>query len=374
MKTVNKILAITLAMLLAASTFVCADPSLESLQKESEKLQQDMQKTQNALNQVKTQQVKVAKQVEQLDKELNQAESELETVETQLTGLESQIVITKRDLDRATQDADGQKELLKKRVKVMYETGSVGYLSVILESTSFGDLITRLDFLKKIVDYDINLLKSMKLFRDNIAEQKAQLQSELDEKERLKQKLGNKKQQVETAKEDKEKALNELIKDRQKYEKKYEQMLQESKALEKKIIAAQTKEKYKNGKTFWPVPSSHRITSEYGNRIHPILKKKKLHTGIDIGASSGANVVSFNSGTVIFSGYYGGYGYTVIVDHGGQISTLYAHNSKLLVKEGDKVDRGQVISKIGSTGLSTGPHLHFEVRENGQHVDPMKYL
>ncbi len=104
------------------------------------------------------------------------------------------------------------------------------------------------------------------------------------------------------------------------------------------------------------------------------MKTKKLHTGIDIGAPTGTNVIASNDGTVIFSGYNGGYGYTVIIDHGGQISTLYAHNSKLLVSKGDKVKRGQSISKIGSTGLTTGPNLHFEVRNNGKHTDPMSYL
>jgi len=99
-----------------------------------------------------------------------------------------------------------------------------------------------------------------------------------------------------------------------------------------------------------------------------------MHTGIDIAVPSGTSVLAANAGKVIYSGYNGGYGNTVIIDHGGKISTLYAHNSKLLVKVGDKVEKGKVISKSGSTGLSTGPHLHFEVRENGQHVDPMKYL
>jgi murein DD-endopeptidase MepM/ murein hydrolase activator NlpD len=374
MKAIKRIIALLLICILASSVAISADTTVDAWKKKLEETNKQLKQTQKAINQTQAQKKTVAKQVEELDNKLHQAEKELETVEGQLGSLESQIVITKRDLERASQNADGQKDMLKKRVRVMYETGSVGYLSVVLDSTSFGDFISRMDFLKKIMNYDVALLKNMKAHRDNIAQKKAQLQSELDEKERLKQQIGDKKEKVASAKDDRTKILNELVKDLKELNRQEDKLLEESKEFTKLIIAAQSKGKYTQGKIAWPTPSSTRITSPYGYRIHPILKTKKLHTGIDIGAGSGSAVVSGNDGTVIFAGYYGGYGYTVIVDHGGQISTLYAHNSKLLVKEGDKVKRGQNISKVGSTGLSTGPHLHFEVRKNGQHTNPMEYL
>jgi len=124
----------------------------------------------------------------------------------------------------------------------------------------------------------------------------------------------------------------------------------------------------------WPAPGYTRVTSPFGYRIHPILKTKKLHTGIDVGIALGKDIVAAQSGTVIYSDWLGGYGKVIMIDHGGGIVTLYAHNSKLVVSEGDKVKRGQVVSKCGSTGMSTGPHLHFEVRENGKYVDPIKYV
>lgn len=377
MKTAKLTLLLVLAFVMAASSMIYtfADPNVDALKKEMEEKNKKLKQTQQAINKVQTEKKEVAKQVIALDKKLSQTEEELDSVENQLTGLEAQILITKRDLERATQDADGQRELLKKRVRVMYETGSVGYLSVILESTSFGDFISRVDFLKKIVNYDVELLQNMKTHRDNIAQKKVQLQSEMDQKEKLKQQISNKKEQVASAKADRSKLLSDLTKDLKEYEKQYDQLLEDTKSLAKKIQALSSKgSKYIGGVIEWPVPGHYRITSGYGYRIHPILKKKKLHTGIDIAAPTGTSVVAGNKGTVIFAGYYGGYGYTVIVDHGGQVSTLYAHNSKLLVKEGEKVEKGEAIAKIGSTGLSTGPHLHFEVRENGQHKNPMNYL
>jgi murein DD-endopeptidase MepM/ murein hydrolase activator NlpD len=124
----------------------------------------------------------------------------------------------------------------------------------------------------------------------------------------------------------------------------------------------------------WPSESSTRISSPFGNRLHPILRIYKLHTGIDIAARSGTNILAANAGTVISAGWNNGYGYMVMVDHGGGIVTLYAHSSKLLVRKGNVVARGQAIAKVGSTGMSTGPHLHFEVRVNGIYKNPLDYV
>jgi len=373
----KRIAAALIALMLSipcANVYAKNPTEIDELQRNQDKLNQQIKQMQSSINKIKTEKVSVAKAIEDLDSKLNQAEDELTGVENQLSQLENQIAVTTRELERASSEASNQKELLKKRVRVMYENGNVGYMSVILNSASFSDFISRVDFLKKIISFDMNLLSKMKSYRDSVADKRSQLASELEEKERLKNEIGKKKEEVETAKQVKEMTLKEILSDLKELERQEDKLLEQSKEIAKKIVELQSKEKYIGGELAWPAPGYYKITSQYGNRTHPILKKKKMHTGIDIAVPSGTSVIAANAGKVIYSGYNGGYGNTVIIDHGGKISTLYAHNSKLLVKVGDKVEKGQTISKSGSTGLSTGPHLHFEVRENGQHVDPMKYL
>jgi murein DD-endopeptidase MepM/ murein hydrolase activator NlpD len=160
-----------------------------------------------------------------------------------------------------------------------------------------------------------------------------------------------------------------------------EQLLVDSKSigiLIQRQIAAANKARFPNTGVFGTgqllYPNDGAITSGFGWRRHPILGYSRFHAGIDFGASYGSTIRAADSGTVIFAGWYGGYGYTVVINHGGSIATLYGHTSKLYVREGQTVQQGEAIAAVGSTGLSTGPHLHFEVRKNGEPVDPASYL
>ncbi|SHJ35563.1 murein hydrolase activator EnvC family protein, partial [Lutispora thermophila] len=316
----------------------------------------------------------ISNQIVELDRKLEEAEKNLEIVEGQLSDLEGKIAITQRELDRATEEAQAQKELLNKRVRIMHQNGSTSYLAVILNATSFSDFISRLDLMRKIINYDVNLLKERKTIRDNIDEKKQQLEYEQQQKEALKSNLSKKKNEVEVIKKEKEKLLDELKIDIKELDKQLDKLEEDSQKIQKLIIQSQSLGDYIGGEMAWPAPGYTEFSDYYGYRIHPITKTKKFHSGVDLKVPSGSSVVAANAGKVILAKYYGGYGNTVIIDHGGKISTLYAHNSKLLVKEGDTVTRGQVIAKSGSTGVSTGPHLHFEVRINGEPKDPLPYI
>jgi murein DD-endopeptidase MepM/ murein hydrolase activator NlpD len=258
----------------------------------------------------------------------------------------------------------------------MYISGELGYLEVLLGAKDFGDFITRLDVVKRIVDYDSNLFESYKQQRKLVEQKEKELAQMQIEAQNYKNQIISRQRELQLAMASREGLMRDLERQQKLYEQQEDELLKQSKQLEKVIqqLQAKSKIKYSGGKLLWPVPSSSVITSPFGTRYHPILKQYRTHTGIDIAAQTGASILAAADGQVIFAGYYGGYGYAVIIDHGDGISTLYGHNSALLVKEGDTVKRGQVIAKAGSTGLSTGPHLHFEVRKNGVPVNPMDWL
>lgn len=369
------ILLLALCMLFTALPIYSQSPNdIKQLQKDRDEVNRKLELTKQQQAKKEREKKTLSKQIEELEQKLHIAEKDLEIVEGLLSEVEGKIAITQREYDRAVAEAESQKNLLHKRVRVMYQNGSIGYLAVLLNSSSFSDFISRMDLLNKIINYDVNLLKERKTYRDAVDEKKKQLEEEQEEKEKLKIDISGKKEEVESVKKERQDTLNAVFKDLKELDKLEDKLLEESARLTKLIVANQSDTDYAGGEMAWPAPGYTGISSNYGMRKHPILKKKKMHTGVDINVLMGKDIVAANDGKVILAGTNGGYGKCIIIDHGGKIATLYAHNSKLLVKVGDKVTRGQVIAKCGSTGLSTGPHLHFEVRINGKHTDPMPYI
>lgn len=318
----------------------------------------------------------VSQKIAKLQKTIQNLETEINDLNNNIVETKDKIEVTKGELVAAEENIGDKNDTLNSRLKVMYKNGDIGYIEVLLDSTDFEDLLTRVDMVKKIFNHDIELIKHLKAQRDlikikkNILEsQKAELVVLLNNERRKQDNLKVSRGQMERVKE-------ELIKDHKMLEIEEDNLIKLSNKIKKEILRKQSSAKYVGGKMSWPAPGFYTITSPYGYRIHPILKKKKLHAGIDVRVPSNKNIVAAQSGKVIHAGWLGGYGKVIMIDHGGGIVTLYAHNNKLLVKEGQKVNKQQSIAKSGSTGMSTGPHLHFEVRENGKHVNPIqdKYL
>ena len=226
-----------------------------------------------------------------------------------------------------------------------------------------------------IMKHDVNLFSEIKAERELILNKKAELENDKQAIQVLEQAAEEKKAVVELRKQERKELLDNAVSERDSAEQAYQELLQTSRQIEQMIRASQGHTSgavQSTGRMIWPLNGP--ITSPYGWRTHPIFGTARYHSGIDIGADYGENISAADSGTVIFAGWMGGYGYAVIIDHGGGISSLYGHNSELTVSEGQQVRQGQVIALAGSTGYSTGPHCHFEVRQNGEPVDPSGYL
>ncbi len=366
----KKVIPLLLALILVL-TSVYADNDMdkqEELLKEVQEKLNELDKEHSSAKQIKN---KVVKNIRSLESSVRNTEKEIDKLTYSIDDNVVKVDIATKNLVVAKQKLKETNELLDTRIRIMYMNGTVGYAEVLLESDSFQDLLSRIEMLTRIINADTMLISQMEEDKKAVEEKKAKL---LEEQENLK----NLKKQMEERKADLEGQIEQLKKEKQK-------LLRDMRALEiqidstnkdaqkiKKILKEmKLRAKYTGGKMTWPVPSSYRVTSPFGMRRHPIFKVMKLHTGIDIGGA-GREVVAVNNGTVIHANWLGGYGKCIMIDHGGGIVTLYAHNQKIFVRKGQKVKRGQKISLTGSTGNVTGPHLHFEVRVNGEYVDPLK--
>lgn len=349
--------------------------NLDDLKNEQKGLEQQIKNTKNEINEIESQTKDVSKQIDELDQQMSKATIDLENVENELKNIEKQIEVTIEDLESAELSLEEKRELFNKRLRVMYMNGNVGFLEILLSSANIKDFLSRQDIVESIAEHDKELIQFMKEQRDIIDTKKVELEAQRASVEVTKSRIESRREDLAQATREKENLISRLKQNKKSLEEQVDKFNDEAKSLEAEIVKLlRNTGPYSGGKMGWPAPGYHRITSEYGYRIHPILKVKKLHTGIDIGVPTGGDIVAAADGTVILSQSQGGYGNTVIIDHGGGISTLYAHNSRLLVSKGTEVKRGDVISKAGSTGMSTGPHLHFEVRKNGVYQDPLTWL
>lgn len=347
------------------------------------------------LSEAQKQKKAVDKQISDLAKQKKSEQKKLESAKSQIEKLTSAQMKEKQeykevlakideiskgidDLEKAIEDSEKEYneklELLKVRLRVMYENSDYTYIDTLAEANNVVDFLERFEIISAVSKKDKEIVESVKAAKADIelkkqlaADEKAKVQAVADESLKKINQLSASRASID----EEIKSINSRL---DKLEDQEDKLLKQSNALVSQIKSLQVNGKYAGGVMKWPCPSSSKISSYYGNRLHPILKKYKMHTGIDISANQGASIIAANSGTVIMSGWQNGYGNTVVIDHGGGITTLYAHCSKLLVSVGKKVNAGDTIAKVGSTGMSTGPHLHFEVRKNGATTDPVKYV
>ena len=346
-----------------------------SKQNELDQLNNKIDDVQSQLNAGKKESKSLASQIEALERQIQAKESELDEIQRSITATKAQIGTAQAEMEQVQTEMTEQNENMNQRLRAMYKNGNTGMIEVLLGSSDLSSLVSNIDMISRIYDSDTEVLETMQATYDKIESQKKQLETmnaQLKEQEaaaKAKQDEMEADQQVISTKK------SEVDKDNKELAAMLDEFQAEADALTREIQNLQSSgTTYSGGIMAWPAPGYTRVTSEYGNRIHPVLGYAKFHSGMDIGCPSGSKVVAANDGTVIKAAYSGSYGNMVMIDHGGGIVTLYAHNSKLLVKAGDKVTRGQQIAVSGATGRVTGPHLHFEVRVNGQYQNPRNYL
>jgi len=367
-------LLLIIFVMIAVPTFAS---DIEDLRKQQSQINSQIESLKKSIKQVDSEKKNLAEEIAELEQKLSQAEKELADTEAKLKTTQAKLENTMKELKQAEERVEEQKDDLNKRMRTMYKTGPVDYIEVILGASSFSDFLTRLDMVQRILEADKALLAEFKARKEEVAQKKA----ELEEQQKLiaaqRNRILEKRAQIVAYRGDRQRLMAKLEEQKREYERQQDQLEKDAENLRRKILEWEMKNKkgfFGTGEFRWPVPSSTYVTSDFGWRTHPIYKTRRFHDGIDIAASMGADVVAADDGEVIFAGAYGGYGNTIIISHGGGISSQYSHLSKILVSAGKKVLKGDKIGLVGSTGLSTGPHLHFTVIKDGQAVSPWNWL
>lgn len=412
-------------MVVGVFPFSIAASELDNAKQEKVDLEQKKKDIDNQIAALESEKTDIVNYIEKLDLQLNELTEQMNILTADIEEAEADLKVTQKDLEKAKALEEKQYDSMKKRVQYIYENGEPSYLEILVESKNISEFLNQVEIRSKITEYDNNLLDEYNKITEEVSQKEEELEGKLSSLGLMQEELQYEQEAVEVlvqakgeelarreeqliasenvAKEyeaELEAKLAEIAhleeEERQRQEeelrrKQEEERKRKEAAERKRLEDARRKAEAGNnnssgssnassgnhtgtGVYTWPTPSTRRITSYYGWRIHPIYGDNRFHKGIDIGASYGTNIVAADSGRVVEARYNGSYGNCVKIDHGNGTETLYAHCSQLVVNVGDTVDRGQLIAYVGSTGASTGPHLHFEVRVNGARVDPLGYV
>ena len=365
------IVAILLMLTFAVETSLASAATLSQIRNNIKNKQQE-------LNESRAKEKSLGDQVNSLEQQINSKQSDIDELEASISEAQAKLETLEEELAAAEEKVNTQNENLNARLRNMYKNGSVGFIDVLMDSGSFSEFLNNLSLVEKVYTSDQDVLEELQKAYDEIDAKKKEidtLQAELSESKAT---MEEQKSSLEADKASVEKKKSEIAADSAETQRELDKLEADAQALTSSIRdsgSSSSSSKYNGGIMAWPVPSCHTVSSGYGGRIHPTTGKYKFHGGLDIPGSYGSAIVAANSGKVIWAVNRGdSYGNYVIIDHGGGVSTLYGHSSKVLVSTGQSVSRGQRIANVGSTGRSTGPHCHFEVRINGSRVNPNPYV
>ncbi len=349
----------------------------ETNQEKLKRIQDEISATKNKITQIKNNINALVEEINKIDSNIQELEDEIESLNNQIEITQQSLNKTKKELNEAEQEREEHKKVADERIKLMYMYGSMDYIQILFSSQSITDLISRIDVIKTLTNYDKSILDELLRIENEIAEKKQKIENDKKALVDLKKETENTVATQLDVKGQKKELMESMYDDKSGLQAELKAEQAESEAIQKLILAEMDPNRdfqNKKGYYLWPTPGYKHITSPFGYRIHPVYGYRIFHAGVDIGASNKSKIISPGNGVVILARYYGGYGNAVMIDMGGGVTMLFGHCSSLNVKKGDYVVAGQIIAHVGSTGVSTGPHLHFEVRKNGTAVNPMPWV
>ena len=347
------------------------------LQTQRNEIQNQMNEANEQLEGVQNDISENLQQVQKLDEKISNSQQELDELNKKIEDIENSSEEVEKKLKTAEENYDKQKKLLDSYLVAVQESSDTQYLDVLLSSKNISEFLSNYFLITELANSQVELLEDMQNKKNEIQQSKEKLDKNKEDLAVIKANQTKTATVLANTKTVRENFISKLSDQEKDIQSKIDEYYAQFNAINSEIlqlaqggIATQ----YIGGELAWPVPGYTVISSNYGMRTHPITGVYKLHTGVDIRAPLGATFIVANDGIVTKASYNGAYGNMVIIDHGGGVSTLYAHGSEILVQVGQTVKRGEPVLKVGSTGYSTGPHAHFEVRLNGVVTNPMPYI
>ncbi|MBC2580128.1 murein hydrolase activator EnvC [Clostridium sp. DJ247] len=383
------ILAITLAVNTSMFTYAYA-AGIEDSQKKLNEINNSIYQKKDKLKDINNEKNNAEKELDNLDKNMSKVSSRLQELKGRIEGLNSKIGEKEKEIEIEKQEFSKANQLFMERVRVLYELGNVGYLDAILSATDLSDLISRIDMVRRIMEYDNKLIVDIRNRQQSLEKSKLELEKNKKTLTALKSEADEKYKSLQVASNEKRQLVVNLEKDKTFYENMISKEESESKDITRTIqnlksssskpsvsrgnsVHASSASVSSNGKLFSVTGGAYPITSPFGMRYHPVLKYSRLHAGIDIGVPMNTPIYALKDGVVIAAQSMSGYGNVVMINH-GDITSVYGHNSSVVVSVGQRVSGGQLISYSGNSGVSSGPHLHFETRNSdGQPIEPSGY-
>ncbi len=359
--------------------------AIAAAESEKKNLKSGLTGVEKIINGLQANKANLTAYVSELDSNVMAVQVNIETLENLIVAKEAEIEESRVELENAQETERNQYEAMKERIRFMYEKGDGFYLDMILSASSFADALNKYDYIQQLSAYDRQTLTQYQEMVEYVSLCKQELEAEealLDEAKLLAEEEKSELETLIAQKQSEIKAYEADISNKEKLVKEYEEEIAAQNAVIEELEAAVAADRanllqarvYDGGVFCWPAPEFTRISDDYGWRLHPILNVQQFHSGVDMASPGGSSILAAYDGEVISASYNASMGNYIMIDHGDSLYTIYMHASKLLVSAGDEVTRGQKIATVGSTGRSTGNHLHFGVRLNGSYVSPWTYI